>query len=92
MNASPADQRTILEVADIDRRLAQAETTRKNPPQAARISELAAVRQSQTHELTIRTGARDDITSEIARIESDVEVARTRRTRDQELLNATSDP
>ncbi len=68
----------------------QAEAQRKNPPQAARISELVAQRQTQAHELTVRSGARDDVRTEISRIESDVETARTRLARDEERLNAAS--
>lgn len=92
MKASPADQRILLEVADLDRRIAGADASRRNAPQAARIHELQALRQAQTHELTVRAGARDDIRLEISRIETDVEVARTRRERDRERLAQATDP
>lgn len=92
MKASPSDQRLLLEVADIDRRIAAAEASRRNVPQTARIQELQALRQTQTHELTVRAGLRDDIRTEISRIEADVTVARTRRDRDAERLNSATDP
>ncbi len=91
MNASPADQRRLLDVADLDRRIAQAEHRRTHPAQAARINELAALRQEQLRELTARTGVRDDAQSELRRIESDVQLAEQRRTRDADrLAQATS--
>lgn len=90
MKATSADQRVLLDVADIDRRLVQAAAQRKNPPQAARITELSALRQKQAHELTMRSGARDDIRTEIERIESDAETARTRLSRDEERLATAS--
>ncbi|WP_040164275.1 zinc ribbon domain-containing protein [Microbacterium gorillae] len=90
MKASPQDQRSLLDVADIDRRLVVANAQRTNPPQVARIHELQAQRQTQTHELTVRAGARDDIQAEIARVESDVNTARTRLERDEQRLTAAS--
>ncbi|MFH8249920.1 zinc ribbon domain-containing protein [Microbacterium sp. B2969] len=89
MNASPADQRRLLEVADLDARIDRADTARKNPAQAARVNELLAKRQELSQELATRLGARDDLRAELARIESDVAVVDARRTRDSERL-ATS--
>lgn len=88
MKASPADQRQLLDLVDIERRLASAVTQRKNPPQAARISELSARRTTESHELTVRMGARDDAATELCRLENDVETARARRNRDQERLQS----
>ena len=90
MNASPADQRRLLDIADLDARIRQAEATRKNPPQAARVNELLARRQELSQELATRLGARDDLRAELARIESDVAVVDARRARDTERLAATS--
>lgn len=90
MKASLKDQRVLLDVVDIDRRLVVANAQRKNPPQVARISELQALRQTQTHELTMRSGARDGIRTEIARIESDVTTAKTRLARDEQRLTSAT--
>ncbi|HET6302582.1 zinc ribbon domain-containing protein [Microbacterium sp.] len=90
MNASPADQRRLLDIADLDARIRQAEGTRKNPPQAARVNELLARRQELSQELATRLGARDDLRAELARVESDVAVVDARRARDTERLAATS--
>jgi len=90
VNASPENQRTLLDVADLDRRIAQAERARTQPAQAARISELSALRQQQLRELTALTGARDDARTELTRLESDVVVAEQRRARDAERLAASA--
>jgi predicted nucleic acid-binding Zn-ribbon protein len=92
VNASPADQLRLVEVAELDARIRQTDHTRKNPPQASRVQELLAQRQSQSQELTIRLGARDDLRTELSRIESDVAVVDARSARDAERLAASSNP
>lgn len=90
MNASPEHQRILLDVADLDRRIAQAERARTKPPQAARIAELVAIRQEQLRELTALTGTRDDVRTELARLETDVALVEKRRARDAERLAAAT--
>ncbi len=90
MNASPADQARLVEVAQLDARIRQADNARKNPPQAGRVQELLGRRQELSQELTIRLGARDDLRSELARIESDVAVVDARAARDTDRLAASS--
>jgi predicted nucleic acid-binding Zn-ribbon protein len=90
VNASPADQRRLLEVADLDTRIRQADAARRNPPQAARVQALIAQRQEFSQELTRRLGARDDLRADLARIESDVAMVDARRARDAERLASTS--
>ncbi|KJL19663.1 putative zinc ribbon domain protein [Microbacterium oxydans] len=92
MNASPENQRTLLDIADLDRRIAQAERARTKPSQAARISELVAIRQDQLRELTALAGTRDDVRTELRRLESDVAVVEARRNRDAERLAASTNP
>jgi len=89
VNAAPADQVRLLDLADIDTRRAQADAARRNPPQAARVQELRALRQSLSHEVAQRQGAVDDLQAELRRIESDVAVVEARRARDTELLRTT---
>jgi predicted nucleic acid-binding Zn-ribbon protein len=86
VNASPADQQRLVEVARLDARIRQADTARKNPPQAGRVQELLARRQELARELTRRLGVRDDLRAELARIESDVAVVDARHARDTERL------
>jgi hypothetical protein len=90
VNASPADQRRLVEVAQLDTRIRQADNARKNPPQAARVKELLSRRQELSQELTTRLGVRDDLRAELARIESDVAVVDARAARDSERLAASS--
>ena len=92
MNATPADQRILLDLGDLDRRILVTEASRKNPPQAVRVAELTAQKQGQSQELAQRLGARDDVALELSRLESDVKVAEARRQRDQERLATASDP
>lgn len=89
MNASPTDQRRLLDIADLDARIGQAERLRGNPPQAARVKELIAQRQTYQQELTRLLGVRDDARTELSRIESDVAVVEARASRDAQRL-ATS--
>lgn len=90
MNASPENQRTLLDIADLDRRIAQAERARTKPSQAGRITELVAIRQEQLRELTTLAGTRDDVRTELKRLESDVAVVEARRNRDAERLAAST--
>ncbi len=90
MNASPADQRLLLEIAALDARIRKADHARTHPPQAARVQELLAQRQTLSQELTVRLGARDDLRTELARIESDVAVVDARSARDRERLATSS--
>ena len=92
MNASPADQRLLVDVAALDARIRQADHARKNPPQAARVQELLADRQTISQELTTRLGVRDDLRTELSRIESDVAVVDARAARDAERLASSSNP
>lgn len=90
MKASPADQLQLLDLADIDRRTKRAEAARSNPPQATRVKELIEQRNGQGRELVARTNARDDVLTELRRVEADIDVARKRRARDEERLTQTA--
>jgi predicted nucleic acid-binding Zn-ribbon protein len=92
VNASPENQRTLLDIADLDRRIAQAERAKTKPSQAERITELVAIRQDQLRELTALAGTRDDVRTELKRLESDVAVVEARRNRDAERLAASTNP
>ncbi|MCC4907273.1 zinc ribbon domain-containing protein [Microbacterium sp. cx-59] len=90
MNAAPADQLRLLDLAATDTRRTQADAARRNPPQAPRLRELAADRQALARELGQRQGTVDDLQAELRRIESDVAVVDARRARDNELMRTTS--
>lgn len=90
MNATPAHQRLLLEIAELDARIRKAEAARRTPPQGARVQELLGIRQQLAQELSVRLSARDDLRSEISRLESDVALVDARFTRDTERLASTS--
>lgn len=91
MKSSPENQRVLLDIADLDRRIQQAERARTQPAQGPRINELAGVRQEQLRELTVLTGVLDDARAELSRLESDVKLAEQRRERDAERLATATD-
>ncbi len=92
VNADPADQRRLLDLADLDARIRRDEHVKGNPPQAARVRELIAQRATLSQELSTRAGARDDLRAEMARIESDVAVVDARIARDTERLASATNP
>ncbi|GAB3599379.1 zinc ribbon domain-containing protein [Microbacterium tumbae] len=92
MNATPEQQRLLLDVADLDRRIQQSERARTQPAHAARINELAGIRQEQLRELTLLTGALDDAKAELRRLEADVAVVEQRRARDAGRLATATNP
>lgn len=90
MNALPAEQKRLLDLAELDTRISQAEHARANPPQASRVRELLSRRQELTQELTVLLGTRDDLKAELGRVESDVAVVDARSARDAQRLGSTS--
>lgn len=90
MKAPLTDQRRLLDLADLDARIRRAETLRTNPPQAARVKELIAQRTAQSQELARLAGIRDDLRTELKRIESDVAVVDARAERDAARLSASA--
>ena len=92
MNAQPAQQRRLLDIAALDVAIRTADDARRNPSQAGRVHELVGSRQQLTQELTTRQGVRDDLRTELKRIEADVAVVDARRARDLERLNTASNP
>lgn len=90
MKATPSDQNLLLDLVALDRAFERAKAARKNPPQAARVSELVAQRNEQGRALVDHTNARDDVKLQLTRVESDISVARSRQQRDRDRLNQTA--
>lgn len=90
MNAAPADQRRLLDLAELDARIRRAAHAQANPPHAARVRELVAERTRLTQETSVQLGTRDDLRAELGRIESDVAVVEARSRRDSERLAAST--
>ena len=90
MKATPAEQRRLLDLADLDGQIRQADQARRSPAQAGRVKELLAQRQALSVELTRLLGERDDAKAELSRIEADVAVVDARAARDAQRLQGTS--
>lgn len=90
MKASPSDQRSLLDLSKVDVELQRAEEAKRNPPQAARVKELLAMRGEQGRTLVEKTNARDDLNVLLGRVESDISVARGRQDRDRDRLGKTA--
>jgi predicted nucleic acid-binding Zn-ribbon protein len=86
--APAADQRRLLDVQELDTRLAQLAHQRRSLPALARIVELdAQLADLDTALVTSRTAA-SDLRAELAKAEADVAQVRNRATRDQQRLDA----
>ena len=90
MKATPDNQRRLLDLAEIAVRLRRAPAARENPPHAARVRELLALRATQAQDVARLAGVRDDLTAELRRIESDVAVVDARSARDAGRLAASA--
>ncbi|MGP6203991.1 MULTISPECIES: zinc ribbon domain-containing protein [unclassified Microbacterium] len=82
MNASPDDQRRLLEVAALDARTRAASAAARSPEQAARISELMQTRTELNQDLVRARGAVDDVRAEQRRLDDDLKVVEARIARD----------
>ncbi|MBD3752120.1 MAG: DNA-binding protein, partial [Micrococcales bacterium] len=82
MNASPDDQRRLLEVAALDARIRAASAAARSPEQAARISELMQTRTELNQDLVRARGAVDDVRAEQRRLDDDLKVVEARIARD----------
>lgn len=86
MKADPADQRRLLDLADVDAELARLAHRRRTLPESGEYTAAeTAVRTAKDKLVGVETSA-GDLDRDIRRIERDVEGVRARTTRDQELL------
>ena len=86
-SAPAADQRRLLDVQDLDTRLAQLAHKRRTLPALARLVEIdAQLADLQTALVTSRTAA-SDLRTELAKAEADVAQVRGRAARDQQRLD-----
>ena len=88
VNAEPAVQLRLLDLQGVDTRLAQLNHRRRTLPELAAIAD-AAARASALHTeaVELRTEI-SDIATEQRRMENDIDVVRTRETRDQARLDS----
>ena len=90
MKASPVEQKELLRLQALDIRLQQVEHQTKTLPQLVELRELATLFDTTRMTLSTRAGERDDVRTELARIESDVEVVEKRIARDTDRVQHTS--
>ncbi|TFD35143.1 hypothetical protein E3T40_08985 [Cryobacterium sp. TMT1-19] len=90
MKASPVEQKELLRLQALDIRLQQVEHQTKALPQHAEIRELTTLFDTTRMAFGTRAGERDDVRTELARIESDVEVVEKRIARDTDRVQHTS--
>ena len=90
LKAAPADQALLLDLQALDTKLDQLDHRARSLPQlvvlAGIAAELSVARQSALES----TGAREDVSAELKRLESDVEVVAARIKRDTDRLEASS--
>ncbi|MGV8877166.1 MAG: zinc ribbon domain-containing protein [Rhodoglobus sp.] len=90
LTASPTHQALLLELQAFDTKISQLEYRAKKLPELEGLKELAKHREKLQLSLLEERGIREDIASELGRIESDVSVVEARISRDTERLNSTS--
>ena len=90
MKASPVAQKELLRLQALDIKLQQVEHQTKALPQHTELRDLSKLLDTTRMTLSTRAGERDDVRTELSRIESDVEVVEKRIARDSERVQHTS--
>lgn len=83
MIADPADQRTLLILADLDSEVARAQHAARSLPQHKTIADLMAARQGVTDELVASVTEVDDLSVAVRKAESDLVPVKARLERDE---------
>jgi uncharacterized protein len=86
VKADPAVQAQLLEVADLDARIAQLTHQLKSLPEIAELAALAAEESERTNRMRDAKIRVDDLTKEQKKADADVEQVKTRRERDRSRL------
>ncbi|MCC2593484.1 C4-type zinc ribbon domain-containing protein [Tessaracoccus sp. OS52] len=82
MQAEPADQQRLLQLADLDQELGRVQHTAKSLPEHKQINELMAARQQVTDALVSVTTEVDDLQVGVRRAENDLVPVKARLERD----------
>jgi uncharacterized protein len=90
VKASPVEQKELLRLQAIDTKAQQVQHQAKALGQHAEIATLAVEANAARQAIAALSGERDDVRTELRRIESDVEVVEKRIARDTERLQHTS--
>lgn len=83
MIADPADQRTLLTLADLDSEVARAQHAARSLPQHKTIADLMAARQGVTDELVASVTEVDDLSVAVRKAEADLVPVKARLERDE---------
>jgi uncharacterized protein len=92
MKASAADQRRLLDVADLDSTIAQLTHRRQTLPELAALAALGRQRMAVSEKLTQAETAISDARAAQERIESDLDPARARLVRNQQRVDSGEVP
>lgn len=87
MKADPTHQVQLLDVAELDRRVAQLRHQRSSLPELAEIAALASERTALTDQVRDARIVVDDLTVEQAKADREVEQVKTRRERDRNRMD-----
>jgi predicted nucleic acid-binding Zn-ribbon protein len=90
VKASPVEQKELLRLQAIDTKAQQVEHQAKALAQHAEIAALTAQANAAKQGIAAQAGERDDVRTELGRIESDVDVVEKRIARDTDRLQHTS--
>ncbi|MGU3294023.1 zinc ribbon domain-containing protein [Williamsia sp. M5A3_1d] len=87
MKADPADQRALLDLAEVDAGVSRATHRRSHSPEAARVAELVEALREYRDQTVAAQIAAEDLAREVRRLENDIAVLDTRLSKDSALLN-----
>jgi predicted nucleic acid-binding Zn-ribbon protein len=88
MKAEVVQQRSLLELAEIDAELSRVEHRAKNLAEAQRVEEIQATHGEANDRLAALQLAIDDLDAQVAKFESEIDAVRQREGRDRKMLAA----
>jgi predicted nucleic acid-binding Zn-ribbon protein len=90
LSASPENQELLLELQELDTRLAQLAHRASHLPELATLADLSTRAESTRADLAVKRGAAEDVAAELGRIEADVRVVQERIARDSDRIQSSS--
>ena len=90
MKADPAQQRSLLELAELDTELSQLAHRAAHLPEQQRYDEIQAHQREVSDRLAVLEVTLEDVDGEVAKLESEVDAVRQREDRDRGLLDSGS--
>lgn len=88
MQADPGAQRALLQVAELDTKVARLRHRRSTLPENAKLAELQATRTKLSEQIVAAQTRRGDAEAEQERVEIDLAPARARLVRNQQKIDA----